>query len=145
MPIRAHKNEIDLMRQIQVQASSAGARLWRNQVGTGLMVRAKSSAQREEIIRACQALAEKLGGSAPRVTFGLPTGSGDLVGFVPHTVTTDDVGKRLPLFACPEVKTRTGRLSDEQKHWRDYISSVGGAWAELRGIDELEQWLAQHR
>lgn len=136
------RNEIDLMRRLQVRASSQGARLWRNQVGQGLLIRGRD---REAIVKACQALAEKMGGSASRVTFGLPTGSGDMVGYVPKLITSGDVGTVLPLFACPEVKTKTGRLSDEQKHWRAFVESVGGAHAVLRSEEELDAWLKRYR
>jgi hypothetical protein len=139
---RDPRNEIDLMRRLQVRASSQGARLWRNQVGSGLMVRGKN---REQIIEACQALAEKMGGSAARVTFGLPTGSGDMVGFVPYRVKPEDTGRVLPLFACPEVKFGKGRLSEDQKAWAAFVQQNGGAWAELRDEAGLDEWLAQYR
>lgn len=125
------------MRALMVEAPKLGARLWRNNVGSGLMVRGKSPQHRESIIAECQAIAVRMGGSASRITFGLPTGSGDLIGYVGYTVTPADVGSVIPKFASVEVKTARGRSSDEQKAWHRFVISVGGASGEVRSVDEL--------
>jgi hypothetical protein len=139
------QSEADLMRLMMVEASTLGARLWRNNVGQGLTVRGQSPQHREQIIKACQELAVKLGGSAARIQYGLAHGSGDLVGFVQHTVTPADVGRQIPVFAAPEVKTKTGRSSPEQLAWARFINSSGGAAGELRSIEELREFIARHR
>lgn len=137
------QTEADLMRCMMVEASKHGARLWRNNVGTGLAVRGASSAQREAIIKACQELAKRMGGSAGRITYGLAVGSGDLIGYVPRTITQADVGKTLPVFVGPEVKTKTGRSSPDQIAWRRFLGSVGAGAAELRSLEELRAFLAR--
>lgn len=127
--MNARVREADLMRSLMVEAPRHGARLWRNNVGTGLAIRAKTPALRQAIIAECQAVAARMGGSAARITYGLPTGSGDLIGFVQR-----DAG---PVFASVEVKTKTGRETEDQKRWRAYVQSVGGVAGAVRSVDEL--------
>lgn len=42
------------------------------------------------------------------------------------------------LFGAIEVKSTDGRLSLEQRAWRDAIKRSGGFWSECRSITELE-------
>ena len=61
-----------------------------------------------------------------KVKYGLGVGSADLVGLI-H--------KNGRLFAI-EVKTPTGRISDEQKAWIAVINARGGYAAVARSVDE---------
>lgn len=134
-------SEADLMRTLQVEATKHGARLWRNQVGTGLAIRGRSSQHRESILKACQELATKMGGSAQRITYGLPTGSGDLIGYAYREIKLEHVGSCWPVFASAEVKTATGRPSDEQRRWNAFVLSVGGVSGIVRSMDDLRSLL----
>lgn len=103
--------EADLMRRLMKLATDAGARLFRNNTGV---------------------LKDERG--VP-VRFGLATGSSDLIGFVPVTVTPDMVGQTLAVFASVEVKTPTGRVRSEQADWIAMIRRFGG----LAGIARTDQ------
>lgn len=103
--------EADLMRRLMKLATDAGARLFRNNTGV---------------------LKDERG--VP-VRFGLATGSSDLIGFVPVTVTPDMVGQTLAVFASVEVKTPTGRVRSEQADWIAMIRKFGG----LAGIARNDQ------
>lgn len=135
------QTEADLMRSMMAEAPKHGARLWRNNVGQGLSIRARSTQHREAIIKACQELATRMGGSAQRITYGLPTGSGDLIGYAYREIKLEHVGSCWPVFASAEVKTATGRPSDEQRRWNAFVLSVGGVSGIVRSIDDLRTLL----
>src|ERR1035437_7776592 len=73
------------------------------------------------------------------VTFGLCTGSCDLIGYLPSRITVDMVGRIVPVFAAVEVKSATGRLSDEQTHFLRTIEEAGGIAGMVRCEDDCEQ------
>jgi hypothetical protein len=60
------------------------------------------------------------------VEFGLCKGSSDLIGWTEITITPDMVGKRIAVFTAVEVKTKTGRVSDEQKRFIKNVNDAGG-------------------
>lgn len=60
------------------------------------------------------------------VRCGLHVGSGDLIGWKTVTVTPEMVGKPVAVFLSVEVKTKTGRVSAEQKNWSEQVEKAGG-------------------
>ena len=71
------------------------------------------------------------------VRFGLAKGSGDLIGFLPYTVKPDDVGKTIAQFVSIEVKSEDGKLSKEQKEWRDMVQAAGGIAKVVSSAEDL--------
>lgn len=69
---------------------------------------------------------------------GLFTGSGDLIGWRSVEVTPDMVGRRLAVFVSLEAKEGTGRLSEDQRTWRDQVLQAGGIAAEVRSVEAAE-------
>lgn len=65
------------------------------------------------------------------VQYGLfnPGGS-DCIGFIPRLITSDDVGRRLAIFAAVEMKTGKLRTSVEQERFLRVVERAGGisAW-----------------
>lgn len=57
---------------------------------------------------------------------GLCVGSSDLIGFKSVTVTQEMVGTKIAIFLAPEIKTGTGRPSDEQKAFIKMVNDFGG-------------------
>lgn len=57
---------------------------------------------------------------------GLCVGSSDLIGFKSVTVTQEMVGTKIAIFLAPEIKTGTGRSSDEQKAFVAMVNAHGG-------------------
>ena len=60
------------------------------------------------------------------VEFGLCKGSSDLIGWTEITITPDMLGKRIAVFTAVEVKTKTGRVSVEQKRFIKNVNDAGG-------------------
>jgi len=59
---------------------------------------------------------------------GLVAGTSDLLLLIPR-------GK-WP-YLCIEMKTKTGRLSDHQKIFRDHVESVGGRYEVVRSLEQF--------
>lgn len=58
--------------------------------------------------------------------FGLGKGSSDLIGYTTKEITPDMVGQKLAVFTAIEIKTETGKLSQEQKDFIQQIKNAGG-------------------
>lgn len=101
-------------------------RYFRNNVGFGLAIRAPDSRTRQAIINACIALAERMGGSAERITFGLHPGSGDYIGWTSREIQPGDVGSVVAVFTSVEAKSGQGRLTPDQRRWIDTVNAAGG-------------------
>ena len=120
------------MREAEIQAKIKDAlctgpmRVFRNNVGAALLISHKHGFTKQSIISKCIELATKLGAHASRIRFGLHEGSGDLIGYRRVTVTPEMVGREVAVFLSVEVKTSTGRPSEEQVRWLEHIQSVGG-------------------
>lgn len=61
----------------------------------------------------------------PRPLHAAPKGWPDLCGWETITVTPDMVGRQLAIFVGEEVKA-TGRLSREQKKFKELLERMGG-------------------
>lgn len=69
------------------------------------------------------------------VRFGLP-GSPDIIGVSPVTVTAEMVGMTLGVAVGIEVKTSTGRQSEQQKKFESAFHRAGGVYIVARSVDE---------
>lgn len=61
----------------------------------------------------------------PRVFHGAPSGWPDLVGWETVEITPEMVGRKIAVFSAIEVKV-TGRMSKEQKAFREVLLDMGG-------------------
>lgn len=67
------------------------------------------------------------------------TGTHDLVGWTPVTITPSMVGKRIAAFTSIEAKNSDGgRQSKEQVTWRDNVQRVGGISGFASSPEEAE-------
>lgn len=86
----------------------------------------------------------KIGQNYIPFKYGPGVGVSDLIGFTKVKVTEDMVGKDLPVFTAFEVKTKTGRASDEQKKFLAMVESYGGiasiVRSELDLKETIEKW-----
>ena len=73
------------------------------------------------------------------VTFGLARGSADLIGWRTIVVTPDMVGTTLAVFTSIEIKTPTGRLTPQQRSWRDAVHLAGGIAGVARSVGDALQ------
>lgn len=76
------------------------------------------------------------------ITFGLARGSADLIGWKSVVITPEMVGRRLAVFASIEVKTTTGRLRPEQRHWLRAVQTAGGVAGVARSVTDAEALLS---
>lgn len=70
---------------------------------------------------------------------GLAKGSADLIGWKTVEITPDMVGKKVAVFLSVEVKTPTGRLSEEQQNWLNKVNQDGGIALVARNPDDAQQ------
>lgn len=72
-------------------------------------------------------------------TYGMGIGVSDLIGFTDIVVTQDMVGKSLPVFTALEVKTQTGRPSQEQLNFINLVNTHNGVAGIVRSQEEVEE------
>lgn len=120
-------SESAILKATLLRASQLGLRLFRNQVGAGVA---------GVILREVEPGVFLVRGR--RVTMGLCTGSSDLIGWKPVTVTSDMVGSRVACFVALETKSASGRATPEQINFIDRVLEAGGIAAIVRIPEELD-------
>ena len=118
--------ESELLKQIFLAIPQTGARIFRNNVGLGLMIQHKNPVSKQAIIEGCIKYAERMGGSAYRLHFGLREGSGDGIGWT-----------RDGRFLSIEAKTERGKVTDEQANWQEQVNAAGGIGIIARSLQEV--------
>ena len=114
--------ETSLMHQIMLAASRGASRLFRQNVGMAWAGKAKRYEKTDTvtvqpgdvIIRAARPFHAGIEGMS------------DLGGWQTVTVTPDMVGRRLAVYVAMEVKTDTGRVSQEQRDFITAVTDAGG-------------------
>ena len=71
-----------------------------------------------------------------RTQFGLCVGSSDLCGWRSWVITKDMVGNKIAQFTALEVKTSTGKATDEQVRFIAAVRKAGGLAGIVRSPDE---------
>ena len=109
-------NEDEVIQQIRLAASKAGARLWRNNNGAAYDARG-------HLVR------YGLANESERISKEIK--SSDLIGIEPVLILPEHVGKIIGRFVSPEVKrtgwTYTGKDREKaQLAWINLINSLGG-------------------
>ena len=126
--------EKDVERTLILHASQCGSTLFKNEVGAawqGEMDRYNSSIPQRIMLKNCR-----------RVAYGLCTGSSDLIGWTPVTITPEMVGKKVAVFTAVEVKkNKFGkyRATDEQKHFITAVKNNGGMAGVADCMADLER------
>ncbi len=133
--------ESKIQTDIRDKLSHGRVRLFRNNVGQGIMVNHKHAFTAQAIITKVIDLCRSLGGHAQRIRFGLAVGSGDLIGYRRVTITPDMVGREVAVFLSVEVKTAKGPVREEQYRWADHINSVGGVAVIARSLEQAQELL----
>lgn len=131
--------ESRIWRQIRDKLSTGSVRLFRNEVGHAVVIRHRDNHVRQAIMQACIATADRMGGSAARISYGLGKGTGDLIGFRRITVTPEMVGRPLAVFTSVECKTDTGTVRSEQQAWLEFVNACGGIAIIARSVDEAKE------
>lgn len=123
--------ESELQTRIQARATDLGCRLFRNTVGIatlGTPVRITDT--RNVLLHAGDVVVR----NGRIVDVGLPVGSGDLIGWIPTIIA----GSPLAVFTSVEVKTRTGRVREQQEQWRAHVDQAGGAAIIARSVADFD-------
>jgi hypothetical protein len=76
---------------------------------------------------------------------GLIVGSGDGIGWDSIVITPEMVGCRVAVIVSAETKSKDGRLSDEQKNWRDRILADGGIAVVCKSESEFVEAITRVR
>lgn len=134
--------ESKIMSEIRDKLSHGLVRLFRNNTGVGLAIQHKHPYTRQALISACIALAEKGGGTAQRIRFGLAVGSGDLIGWRQVLITPEMVGMTVAQVVSCEVKTDRGAVKMEQSNWMAAINGAGGLAFVARSVEEAKNNLS---
>jgi hypothetical protein len=77
------------------------------------------------------------------INAGLCKGSNDIIGITPVLITQEMVGKTLGVFTGIEVKTKIGRLSDEQKIFDANVNRINGVSFTARSAEEAVRKLKE--
>lgn len=115
--------ESDVMRQIQIEASKNGNRLFRNNVALGWV----GKAIRPTFAKFMMVLpSDVLVKNARPLHAGLCIGSGDLIGWKRVEITQEMVGETLAVFHSGEVKINDNKPTKEQLDWQIAVQKAGG-------------------
>ena len=99
------------MNKYLLHFSGAGAMVWRNNTG-----KFRSLTDPQRIVSVGQ------------------VGSADIIGVKPVTITADMVGKVIGQAIAIEVKTPTGKQSQDQKNWQQAFENHVGIYILGRGL-----------
>jgi hypothetical protein len=124
-------SERDTQKRILLNCSRGDTRLFRQNVGQGWAGRLVSN----------QAGRVTLQDARPLIA-GLCTGSSDLIGWRSIEVTADMVGRRLAVFAAVEVKSATGRPTEQQRAFLAAVQDAGGVACVARSVEDAQRALA---
>lgn len=118
-------SETPIMKDIMLEASKLGARLFRNN---------------------CGVLKNERG---HYIHFGLGTGTSDLIGLVPVVVTQSMVGKTVGVFLAVEAKDPKGHTEKARlKMQKDFLTAInflGGIGFIANSVDEFLEKLNERR
>lgn len=115
--------ETNIQNKIRNEVSNGDVRVFRNNVGQAWSGKAEHvKYPRKEFVNAGDVILR----NARPVKYGLLNGSSDLIGFKKTLITDDMVGKEIAVFVSIEVKTPSGKVSEDQKDWLEFIEYFGG-------------------
>ena len=118
-----------IQQRILLACGSGDARLWRNNVGTGWAGQATkvTAGNLQALARGLRPGDVVIRNGRP-LHAGLCVGSSDLIGYR----RVDGVAQ----FVALEVKSATGRPTDQQTQFLNHITSAGGCAAVVRSVDD---------
>lgn len=126
-------SDTSFLNTLLIAISRGSTRMFRNSVGLGWI------GKTERVTKPIQMLVypgDVVIRKARALHAGLVKGSGDIVGYKSIVIQPEDVGKRIAVFVSMEAKEGTGRMSPEQKNWRDQVQAAGGIAGEVRSVED---------
>lgn len=83
-------------------------------------------------------------GEGRYIRFGLAPGSADLIGI--FTRSGGNLAEQaIGVFIAAEIKTPTGRQSEEQINFERLVTRKGAAYAVLRSVEDAVKWIEKLR
>lgn len=76
---------------------------------------------------------------ARKIRYGLTPGSSDLIGWVSKIITPEMVGQKVAVFVAVEIKTDTGRATQQQTNFIEQVNAHGGIAGVARSVEEAER------
>lgn len=131
------KAESTIQREIMLAASEEGMTLWRNNVGKGWIAPPPRTQRASRRTTVTLEPGDVVLRQPNWVEWGLCVGSSDLIGLKPVVVMPHDVGQVIAQFVAVECKTATGKATDKQKHFLDFIIRKGGNARIARSADDI--------
>lgn len=132
-------SEKTLLDRIILALSPKGARIFRQNVGTGWSGKAEKIATRRPVM--CNP-GDVVVRNARLLRAGLCVGSSDLIGWMPVQVTPAMVGQTVAVFTAIEVKTENVRATPDQVRFVNAVAACGGisrvVWSEEEALEALE-------
>jgi len=120
--------ESNIQKEIHLALSKLGSKIFRNNVAKCWIGKSKTIHDGSVVIE-----------HPRRLNAGLCVGSSDLIGWTSVEVTPEMVGKKIAVFTAVEVKTPTGRLSQDQKQFLDNVQESGGLSLVARSPAQAEE------
>lgn len=120
------RKEQELTAFILLEAAKTRTALFRNNVGLGWAGRLISNQQGRVMLH-----------DAFPLRAGLCTGSSDLIGWHPVTITPEMVGKKVAIFTAVEVKTKGVKLTAQQELFLRRVNQAGGIGIEARSVEDI--------
>lgn len=124
--------ETNISKRVQKALSKLGTRLFRVNTGFAWAGVVKKKFPNGDIL---------LGNAYP-MRMGLVNGGSDLIGWHPVIITQAMVGKRVAVFAAPEVKTDTGSPNPDQVTFIRVVTEAGGIAGVVRSAEDAEALIA---
>lgn len=115
----AHVTETSLVRRLLLYAATCSGRWFRNNVG---------------VLRDAR---------GAYVRYGLCPGSSDVIGWTPHVIRPEDVGRTVAVFTALECKTPRGTTTTEQGAFLSTVQAHGGIAAVVRRVEDAELAVAR--
>lgn len=128
------------LRRLLLACSRGPVRLFRNSVGVGWVGKVERPSRATQVMVFPGDIVIR---KARVLHAGLHEGSGDLIGWVAREVRPEHVGQTWAVFASLEAKEGTGRMSKEQRNWREQVAAAGGIAGEVRSVEEAERLLQE--
>lgn len=137
----SNQSETNIGKLIQLALGKIpGVRLFRNNSGKCWIGASKMFNKRQTVnVEAGDVLIQK----ARFFNAGLCVGSSDYIGFKSVTVTPEMVGKPIAVFLAAEIKTKSGRASQEQINFVNTVNNLGGIAFFATDENEAVQFLKQ--
>jgi hypothetical protein len=128
--------ETNIQNEIMIALSKAGATIFRNNVGVGWAGKAEKQT-RSGVVQVHPG--DVVVRNARPLRAGLCKGSADLIGWMPVAITQEMVGTTVAVFLAPEIKTKTGASSVEQRRFINAVNKSGGRAGVARNSSDAVQ------